>query len=266
MLQTRSNVFLVAQVNTVAGGSVVTISNSGGLFAMQSGTWTVGISNSAGWLVGVGSTSIVNSAGWIVSVSNTAGITANIINSAGWIVAISNTSPLVSVQNSAGWIFAQSNTSPLVSVENSAGWIVNVANTGGVFNIVNSAGWVVAQANTSPNVNLTQIIGNAPLMGIGNSGSGSFRFTPVTATSITSGQVFCGSAATLIIAQNSSRLKVTIINNGTGIIYLGNANITVGNGQYMPGIAGYPIPLRTSAAIYGITVSTALLVSYLEEF
>src|SRR3990167_7063382 len=101
MLQTRSSILLVAQVNTVAGGSIVQISNSsnlfitntnltvivqnsGGLFAQQSGTWIVGVSNTAtltnpmpvqppaiGYLaVGLGSTSIVNSAGWIISVAN----------------------------------------------------------------------------------------------------------------------------------------------------------------------------------------------------
>ena len=79
MLQTRSSYLLVAQVNTVAGGSIVSISNS------------------AGWVVNASST-ILNSAGWVIAQSNTGGTvilnggSTSIINTAGWIVAISNTS------------------------------------------------------------------------------------------------------------------------------------------------------------------------------
>lgn len=80
--------WVFAQSNTDNQGVIVR--NSGGLYAMQSGVWTV-------------SSTILNSAGWSVVVSNTqTGI--NIINSAGWIVAQSNTGGNVNVANSAGWI------------------------------------------------------------------------------------------------------------------------------------------------------------------
>lgn len=105
MLQTRSSILLVAQVNTIQGGSLVSIANSAG--------WIVAVSNTGGSVV----------------VSNTQ-TSINIINSAGWIFAQSNTSPLVQVQNSAGWIFAQSNTGGNVNVANSAGWIVATIESG----------------------------------------------------------------------------------------------------------------------------------------
>ena len=116
MLQTRSNVYLVAQVNTVAGGSIV---------------------------------SITNSAGWIVAQSNTAGMTVNVINTAGWIVNQANTGGNVNVANSAGWVVNVSST-----ILNSAGWVVAQSNTAGITaSIINSAGWVVAASSTLMNSN-----------------------------------------------------------------------------------------------------------------
>ncbi len=176
MLQTRSGVLLVAQVNTaagggsavvvtnsqnlgvnvqnsagwvvyvantVAGGSAVSITNSGGLFAMQSGTWTVGISGTVSIANTSPLVSIQNSAGWVVNVANTANRTVIVNNSGGlfaqqsgsWVVTIANTGGTTlsqTIANTAGWIVAISNTSPLVSVQNTAGWVVNVANTSGL--------------------------------------------------------------------------------------------------------------------------------------
>lgn len=121
MLQTRSNVYLVAQVNTSAGGSAVIITNSqnlgvnvqnsaGWIFAQSNTGGAVAISNSAGWIVGISldSINIVNSAGWIVNVANTVG-SVNIINSAGWSVGVGSTS----IVNSAGWVVSIANTSGL---------------------------------------------------------------------------------------------------------------------------------------------------------
>jgi len=74
-------------VNVANTGGSFTVLNSGGLYAMQSGLWNVG----------VGSVSIVNSAGWIMAQSNTSdkvilnGGSASIINTAGWVVAASST-------------------------------------------------------------------------------------------------------------------------------------------------------------------------------
>ena len=179
MLQTRSNIFLVAQVNTVAGGDIVQISNSAGWVVSVANTSPlVSIQNSAGWVVSIANTvaggdlvSINNSAGWVVSASST------ILNSAGWIVGISNTANwvvnasstilnsagwVVGVSNTAGWSVAVSNTLPgwdvkvgSTSIVNSAGWVVSVANTAGWLvgvgsvSIVNSAGWIVSLATTA---------------------------------------------------------------------------------------------------------------------
>lgn len=121
MLQTRSNIFLVAQVNTSAGGSAVVISNSSNIFITNT-SLTVMVQNSAGWVMNASST-ILNSAGWIVNVANTGGA--------------------FSITNSAGWVVSASST-----ILNSAGWIVNVANTGGSINVLNSGGLFAMQSGT----------------------------------------------------------------------------------------------------------------------
>lgn len=53
MLQTRSSILLVAQVNTQAGGSAVVITNSNNLYVyvQNSAGWAVNVANSAGWAV-----------------------------------------------------------------------------------------------------------------------------------------------------------------------------------------------------------------------
>lgn len=151
-IQNSAN-WVVYVANTVPGGSAVTIVNSGGLFANQSGAWAV---------------------------------SSTILNSAGWVVSISNTSPLVSIQNSAGWVFAQSNTDNQgVIVRNSGGlfaqqsgsWTVTVANTGGTAlsqTLANTAGWVVTIANTGGTA-LSQTIANTAgwIVAVSNTGGAS---------------------------------------------------------------------------------------------
>lgn len=141
MLQTRSSILLVAQVNTQAGGSAVVITNSSNLFITNTNL-TVIVQNSGGLFS-------QQSGAWTVAVSNTNPL-VQIQNSAGWVVAVSNTNPLVSIVNSAGWVFAQSNTAGQsfilqggsVNIVNSAGWVVSQANTAGMtVNVINSAGW-----------------------------------------------------------------------------------------------------------------------------
>lgn len=114
MLQTRSNVLLVAQVNTVAGGSVVVISNSSNIFITNT-SLTVMVQNSAGWVVNASST-ILNSAGWIVSVANTGGT-----------VFIGPGTGLIGTMN----IIAQG-TGASTNIINSAGWVLSIANTSGI--------------------------------------------------------------------------------------------------------------------------------------
>lgn len=120
MIKTRSDALLVWMVNTAAAGgsavvvtnssnifitntnltvtvlnsgglaSAVTISNSGGLFAMQSGPWTMAISNTSPLV------QVQNSAGWIIAQSNTVN-NINVINSAGWAVLAIDSDALGSI-------------------------------------------------------------------------------------------------------------------------------------------------------------------------
>jgi len=176
MLQTRSSITLVAVVNTVAGGTIITILNSGGLYAMQSGAWNVGITNTLpGWQVKMDSTSIVNSAGWVVSIANTAGLSisvgsVSIVNSAGWTVGVGSTS----IVNSAGWVVSIANTQGIVvasgstNIINSAGWVVAQSNTAGMtVNVINSAGWAVFALDSAPTgtatTNIASTIGTVVL-------------------------------------------------------------------------------------------------------
>lgn len=107
--------WVVAQSNTAE--QTFFLLNSSAVAITNTSLSTV-IQNSAGWTVGVGSTSIVNSAGWVVAQSNTDGMTVLIRNSAGWVVNIAN---------SAGWVANVSST-----ILNSAGWNVAVSNTGNI--------------------------------------------------------------------------------------------------------------------------------------
>lgn len=162
MIKTRSDALLVWQVNTAAaGGSAVTITNSsnlfitntnlsvilqnsGGLFANQSGTWNVGITNSAGWIFAQSNTAtginILNSGGIFSNQSGT--WTVGISNSAGWVFAQSNTGGVVTIANTGGTVLSP-------TIANTAGWVVAQSNTGGNVNIANSAGWAIFEIDSA---------------------------------------------------------------------------------------------------------------------
>jgi hypothetical protein len=117
---------------------------------------------------------------------------------------------------------------------------------------------------TTQPVNLTEIAGNSVTIGAGNIAD-SQRIVQGTASTFNTGQVSVGSSATEIIASNSSRISVVVVNNGTTNIFLGGSGVTATTGQMLVGIAGYPMRIRSSAAVYGITSTGSQTVSYLEE-
>lgn len=82
---------------------------------------------------------------------------------------------------------------------------------------------------------------------------------------INTGQVTVGTGATLIAAVNPNRGTITIVNLGTGALYVGNSNVTVATGQLLPGVVGASVTINSTAAIYGIA-AVAQAVSYLENY
>lgn len=81
------------------------------------------------------------------------------------------------------------------------------------------------------------------------------------------GQVTVGTATgTTILASNAARIKIVLINNGTNVAYIGTATTVAStSGQYLAGIAGYPISIRSTSAVCGIGVGGSAVISYLEE-
>ena len=79
------------------------------------------------------------------------------------------------------------------------------------------------------------------------------------------GQVSVTSAATQIVAANSSRSGISIVNLGTTDVYIGeNANVTTSTGHLLTGTKGASVNFACTGAIYGITGGSSQSVSYLQ--
>jgi hypothetical protein len=131
---------------------------------------------------------------------------------------------------------------------------------------VTQSGLMITSIAGIPNINIASIGGAGASADAGNTNPGTLRVVQATASSFNTGQVTVPSiTAASLIAANANRIKITFINNGTNPVYLGsNATTLLTLGQYMPGVAGYPIIIRSSASIFGIA-SVAQTISYLEE-
>ena len=79
------------------------------------------------------------------------------------------------------------------------------------------------------------------------------------------GQVSITSTATQIIAANNNRMRLLITNLGTTALYLGGSGVTTATGLLVPGVVGYPVAIRSTAAVYAITASASQSISFLEE-
>lgn len=79
------------------------------------------------------------------------------------------------------------------------------------------------------------------------------------------GQVSIGSTSTLILAANANRKRLVLVNMGTTNVFIGNSGVTIGTGQLLLGIAGYPIPVYFTGNVYGIVGTGTQTIAYLEE-
>lgn len=76
-------------------------------------------------------------------------------------------------------------------------------------------------------------------------------------------QVSIGASA-LIVAARNGRFAVTIYNNGTDTVFIGNQGVTTVTGLPLP--AGGAVSIDTAAAVYGVAASGTQSISTLETF
>lgn len=78
-------------------------------------------------------------------------------------------------------------------------------------------------------------------------------------------QVLITNAATKVVAANSARKKIILVNHGTTSVFIGeNSSVTDATGVLLAGVVGQTLYLDTTAAIYGITASSSQEISYAE--
>lgn len=87
----------------------------------------------------------------------------------------------------------------------------------------------------------------------------------VVGAAIASGQVSVGTTATQIVAANTSRIRLLIVQHGTTDVYLGGSTVSTTTGLLLAGTKGNQIVLRTTAAVYGIVGAGSQTVSFIEE-
>jgi len=78
-------------------------------------------------------------------------------------------------------------------------------------------------------------------------------------------QVTIANTPTLIVAANANRKRLVLVNMGTTNVYFGGAAVSSATGQFLVGVAGYPLPVYYTGAVYGITASGSQVISYQEE-
>lgn len=83
---------------------------------------------------------------------------------------------------------------------------------------------------------------------------------------IATGQVSVATTVTLIATGRVGRKAITIVNEGTTLVRLGNSGVTTGNGVLLPGSAGASFTLEGAEPIYGIVGTGTQAVSYVETF
>ncbi len=82
---------------------------------------------------------------------------------------------------------------------------------------------------------------------------------------VATGQVTVTDTATQIVAANADRGGVTIVNEGTTDIWLGEAGVTIATGILLAGFKGASVMIPTSVAIFGIAdTGESQVVSFME--
>lgn len=84
---------------------------------------------------------------------------------------------------------------------------------------------------------------------------------------VTSNQVTCTTAATLIVPSDTDGASVVVKNTGDRKVYLGPAGVTSGTGFELSstGTVTLEIFLGPGEALYGITASGSCTVSYISS-
>ena len=87
----------------------------------------------------------------------------------------------------------------------------------------------------------------------------------MAAPNFNTNQVSVGATATLIVAQNTGRHAVLIVNLGTTAIYVGpNDGVTAANGMILPGVVGAALSIPSASAIWGISSGSSQSVAFLD--
>jgi hypothetical protein len=125
---------------------------------------------------------------------------------------------------------------------------------------------VALAANQS--VNVAQVGGNATAVDAGIANTGTPRVVQATANVLNITQVTVPTTAggIALIAANANRIKVRVTNTGTNPIYIfTTSSPTVLNGDFVPGIAGYPWISRYEGALWAIASGGSQIVTVYEE-
>jgi len=125
---------------------------------------------------------------------------------------------------------------------------------------------VALPANQS--VNVAQVNGQTTAANAGISGVGTLRVVQATANvcNITQVSVPTTAGGIIVIAANANRIKLRVTNTTTNPVWITtNSTPTTGNGDYIPGIAGYPWISRFEGALYAISTGGTALVTVYEE-
>jgi hypothetical protein len=84
-------------------------------------------------------------------------------------------------------------------------------------------------------------------------------------TTMTTGQVSCGTSSTALVAARPGRSRVKITMVGAVDAFIGNTGVAVGTGDLLLGTKGTTMTIETSAAVFCVAAS-AVTVSYLETY
>jgi hypothetical protein len=125
---------------------------------------------------------------------------------------------------------------------------------------------VALAANQS--VNVAQIAGNSVSVNAGISGTGTQRVVQATANVLNITQVTVPTTAggIALITANANRIKLRVTNTGTNPVYVfTTSSPTVLNGDFIPGIAGYPWISRYEGALWAIASGGSQIVTVYEE-
>jgi hypothetical protein len=145
-------------------------------------------------------------------------------------------------------------------------WEMSGGTSTGTTTVVPSGTQTVAQTTGNWNDNIVQWNGTAAAAGPGLFSGGSPRVVQAVAGTLNISQVAVTTATTSLVASNTSRMKVTVINQGTTNVFLGTSTgVTTANGAMLAGIAGYQIGVRASSALWAVAASGTATVAVVEE-